>query len=160
MEIISELERTRDAVLPYFGLSEPELERTYGPGKWSVRYVLHHLSDSETVHLYRIRRLISEPKQIIWATDQDAWANRLDYSTVPLDTAKALFVASREAIIHQARKHYEGSDQIRFVHSELGSRTLLDEFHKVVWHTDQHVRDIRTGLGTLFVAEVGPPPKP
>src|SRR5690349_22687844 len=78
-DLTRELERTRDETVGYFSLSEAELARSYGPGKWSVRFLLHHLADSESVFLYRIRRVISEPRQVIWVYDQDAWDRGLDY---------------------------------------------------------------------------------
>ena len=83
---------------------------------------------------------------MIWAIDQAAWADKLDYSTVPLELAKSLYVSSREGIIYYARLHYENSDKIGFVHSETGIRTLKDEFDKVVSHNQQHVRDIEKAL--------------
>jgi len=39
--LIQELERTRDETLKCFSLDQRDLARTYGPGKWSVTYVLH-----------------------------------------------------------------------------------------------------------------------
>ena len=57
MQLIRELETTRDETLRYFSLDQRDLMRTYAPGKWSVRFVHHHLSDSETVLFDRIRRL-------------------------------------------------------------------------------------------------------
>src|SRR5215216_5932583 len=98
MEIIEQLERTQAETLKYFDLADADLEKNYGPGKWSIRYLLHHLADSETVFLYRIRRVISEPKQVIWVYDQDAWAQKLDYSRVPLELAKTLYLSSREGV--------------------------------------------------------------
>ena len=71
-DIIVELERTKARTLKYFELPAEDLEKTYGPGKWTVRYLLNHLADSETVLFYRIRRVISEPNQIIWVYDQAA----------------------------------------------------------------------------------------
>ena len=146
MDIVERLEHARAETLKHFDLGEADLEKTYGPGKWSVRYLLHHLADSETVLYYRIRRVISEPKQVIWVYDQDAWAKALDYSTIPLELARDLYVASRAGVIHQARRHYETSGDITFVHSETGLRTLKDEFDKVVWHNEHHVRDIEKAL--------------
>lgn len=146
MEIIEQLERIKAETLKYFDLPDEDLQKNYGPGKWSVRYILHHLADSESVLFYRIRRVISEPKQVIWFYDQDAWAEKLDYSTVPLDLAKNIYVSSREGIIYYARLHYENSDKINFVHSETGLRTLKDEFDKVVSHNQQHVHDIEKAL--------------
>ena len=48
MQIRDALEATRDETLPLFALGDTDLERTYGPGKWSVRYLLHHIADAET----------------------------------------------------------------------------------------------------------------
>jgi DinB superfamily len=146
MEIIEQLEKIKLETLKYFDLPEQDTQKKYGPDKWSVRYVLHHLADSESVLFYRIRRVISEPKQVIWFYDQEAWAKKLDYSTVPLELAKSIYTSSREGIIYYARHHYEGSHQINFVHSTAGLSTLKDEFDKVVWHNQQHVRDIEKAL--------------
>ena len=146
MGIVEQLEEAKAETLEYFELAEPQLQKTYGPGKWSVRHLLHHLSDSEIVFVYRIKRVIAQPNQVIWVYDQDAWAKALDYSTAPMELARAQYVAARDAIIHCARRHYESADRVRFVHSETGVRTLRDEFDKVVSHNRQHVRDIERAL--------------
>ena len=146
MDIIEALERTRAETLKYFDLPDADLEKRYGPGKWSVRYVLNHLADSETIFFYRIRRVISEPNQVIWVYDQDAWAQKLDYSTVPLDLARNLYATSRDFIVHYARRHYDQSGDVTFVHSVTGLRTLKDEFDKVVWHNELHLGHVEEAL--------------
>jgi len=146
MEIIEQLEKTMNDTLKYFDLKEEDLQKNYGAGKWSARYVLHHIADSESIFLYRIRRIISEPKQVIWYVDGEAWANKLDYSQVPLTLAKSIYVSSRGAIIYYARHHYQDSEEIKFVHSQAGLRTLKDEFDKVVWHNQQHADQIEKAL--------------
>src|SRR5829696_6678785 len=100
MRLIQELEKTRDETLRYFSLDQGDLVRTYAPGKWSVRFVLHHLSDSETVLFDRIRRVLSEPRQVLWVYDQDAWARGLDYAQVPLDLSRRVYESVRNAIIY------------------------------------------------------------
>jgi hypothetical protein len=146
MELLRELEATRDETLRYFGLGEPDLARTYAPGKWSVRFVLLHLADSETVLYDRIRRVISEPRQVIWVYDQDAWAKGLDYSRVPLDLAGNVYEAVRKAIVYYAGLHYERNGHLEFVHSVTGVRTLKDEFDKVASHNAHHLQQIRSAL--------------
>jgi uncharacterized damage-inducible protein DinB len=146
MEILAELERTRVATLKYYGLGVGDLEKTYGAGKWSVRYILNHLADSETVFLYRIKQVISEPGKVVWAYDQDAWADELDYSQVPLDLAKNLYESSRAGVAYWAGLYYARADVIPFIHSETGRRTLKDELEKVVCHNDHHVADIERAL--------------
>jgi len=146
MNLIHDLERTKQATLRHFTLSATDLDKTYGPGKWSVRYILHHLADADSVLFDRIRRVISEPRQVLWAFDQDAWANKLDYAQRPLELSRNLYSAVREGIIYYARLHYESNGHLEFVHSETGVRTLKDEFEKVVWHNERHLQQIERAL--------------
>jgi hypothetical protein len=147
MQIIQSLEATRDETLERFHLGDPELARSYGPGKWSVRFILHHLADSETVLFDRIRRILSERRGVVWAFDQDGWAKGLDYAQRPLDLSRRIFEATREGIIYYARTNYEKNGHLEFVHSETGVRTLRDEFDKVAAHNANHLAQIRKALG-------------
>lgn len=147
-DLIRELQRTRDETVRYFSLGEAELERTYAPGKWSVRFILHHLADSETVFFDRVRRVISEPRQVIWVVDQDAWATGLDYDRLPLVLSRRVYEPVRAAIIYYAGLHYERNGKREFVHSESGVRTLASEFDKVAAHNEHHLGQIRVALGS------------
>jgi hypothetical protein len=144
--LIGELERTRDETLRYFALGDGDLARAYGPGKWSIRYLLHHLTDSEVVFTERLRRVISEPTMVVWYYDQDAWAKALDYSTRPLGASRPVYEVLRHAIIGDARRHYERNGATEFVHSKSGLRTLKDEFDKVAAHNEHHLGHIRMAL--------------
>src|SRR4051812_4188159 len=93
--LVGELERTRDETMRYFALGPTELERAYGPGKWTVRYVLHHLADSETVLNERIRRVLSEPTPFLAVFDEAAWSKALDYSQLPLALSRDVFASVR-----------------------------------------------------------------
>jgi len=146
MEIIEKLETTKAATLQHYDLSAAQLDQSYAPGKWTIRYLLHHLADSETVLYDRIRRVISEPRQVLWAFDQDAWANNLDYANVPLDLSKHIFAAARDGVIYYARLHYESKGHLEFVHSETGVRKLKQEFDKVAWHNAHHLEQIERAL--------------
>src|SRR5947208_14786047 len=149
MGLIQDLEATRDETLKRFTLGEKDLARTYAPGKWSIRFVLHHLADSETVLFDRIRRVLSEPRQVLWAFDQDAWAKGLDYSQVPLDISQRVYESVRNAIIYYAGLYYERKGHLEFVHSVTGVRTLRDEFDKVAAHNEHHLSQVRFALGRL-----------
>ena len=146
MEIIERLEATKAATLNYYDLGDVHLVKSYGPGKWTVRYILHHLADAETVLYDRVRRVISEPKQVIWAFDESAWAKRLDYANVPLELSKRIYSSVRDGIIYHARLHYEGLGHLEFVHNETGMRTLKQEFDKVATHNEHHLEQIKMAL--------------
>ena len=146
MQLIRDLESTRDETLRYFGLGDDDLARTYGPGKWSVRYILQHLTDSETVLYDRIRRVLSEPRQVIWWYDENAWSKALSYPERPLEMARSIYESVRAAMIFYARRHYEKDGHLEFVHSVTGVRTLKDEFEKTASHNEHHLSQIRKAL--------------
>ena len=146
MEIIERLEATRAATLGYYDLGVEHLDKSYGADKWAIRFILHHLADAETVLYDRIRRVISEPRQVLWGFDQDAWARELDYSGVSVELSKQTYASVRSGIIYYARLHYGSSGHLEFVHSETGVRTLKQEFDKVAAHNEHHLAQIRMAL--------------
>ena len=70
--------------------------------------------------------MLSEPRQVIWWYDEDAWSKALNYS--------------------DARLHYEKDGHLEFVHSMTGVRTLKDEFDKTASHNEHHLSQIRRAL--------------
>jgi hypothetical protein len=146
MDLIQQLEETRDHTVRFFALGDDDLARTYATGKWSVRFILLHLADAETVLFDHIRRILSEPRQVLWVFDQDAWAQGLDYSRVPLDISCRVYESVRNAVIYYARLYYEQKGHLEFVHSVTGVRTLKDELEKVASHNQHHLDQIQTAL--------------
>ena len=153
MQLIDELEATRNETLKLFTLDAASLARTYAPGKWSVRFILHHLADSETVLFERIRRVLSEPRPVLWVYDPDAWAKGLDYSQVPLEVSRRVYEAVRSAVVYYSGRYYESDGHREFVHSVTGVRTLRDEFDKIASHNAHHLGQIKAALaGTPWPA--------
>ena len=149
MEIIERLEATKAATLRCYDLSEEQLSKRYAPDKWTVKYILHHLADAETVLYDRVRRVISEPKQVLWAFDESAWAIGLDYANVPLELSKRIYSSVRDGVIHHACMHYESRGHLEFVHNETGVRTLKQEFDKVAAHNEHHLEQIKIALNAF-----------
>lgn len=146
MEIIEKLQSTKNQTIEYFDLPDGELTRRYDLGKWSIRQILHHLADAETVLYDRIKRTISKPHQVLWGFDQDAWAEKLDYINMPLELNKNVYQVTREAIIYQAEQHYQQSGENQFVHSRTGLKSLKDLFDKVARHNQKHLDQIQLAL--------------
>jgi hypothetical protein len=146
MELIKQLEETRDQTLSFYALDADALARTYAPGKWSVKFLLHHLADAETILFDRVRRILSEPRQVLWAFDQDAFASGLDYDTLPLELSRNIYQSVRAGMMHYAHLYYVRDGDREFVHSKTGVRTLRDEFDKVAAHNAHHLAQIRAAL--------------
>ena len=146
MQLITDLKKTQTKTLAYFDLSEADLNKSYAPGKWTIREMLHHLTDAETVLYERVRRIISKPDQVIWGFDQNLWARHLEYNTLPLSLNKAVYKSVRENVIFLAEKYYVSHGKHTFVHNETGRRTLKDEFDKIPAHNAQHLSQIESAL--------------
>ncbi|MCB0628628.1 MAG: DinB family protein [Saprospiraceae bacterium] len=146
MKIINDLQATRERTLAYFDLPEEHLNKTYGPGKWTIRQILNHLTDADTVLYERIRRGIANPAQVVWGFDPDRWAEHLDYKNFPLVINKAIYQAVRNGVIYLAERFYDSHGNNQYVHSETGLRTVKEEFDKVVWHNERHLQQIEQAL--------------
>ena len=145
-ELLTALSKTMEETLAYFDLSDEELEKTYAPGKWTVRELLHHLADAETVLYERIRRGIAKPGQIVYGFDQDAWADKLDYQNRELSIDQAIYLSVRRGVMALATSYYEGAGENEYVHSETGQRKVKQEFDKVAWHNEHHLKHIRAAI--------------
>lgn len=146
MDIINQLVETKIRTEAFFNLSDTDLQKTYGVGKWCIRKILVHLADAEGVLHDRVKRIIAEPKQVIWAFDQDLWCQNLDYENFPLEISKELFSSNRQSIIFLAERYYQTLGDKEFVHSETGVRTLKQEFDKVANHNKGHIEQIEFAL--------------
>lgn len=140
------LKSTKIETINFFGLSNDELSKTYGDGKWSIRQILHHLTDSELIFQYRLKTIIAEPKQIIWAYNQDKWNAAFGYEFMPLGDKARVFELCKELNIALTDKYYEQYGAIKFVHSEAGIRTLAEEFARIASHNLSHLDQIRLAL--------------
>ena len=145
-QLIERLKATMNQTMAFFELEESKLDLRYGPDKWTVRELLHHLADAETVMYERIRRTISKPGQLLWGFAQDDWAEKLEYDQFPLIINKHVYHSVRQAIIYLAEKHYETSPGLSYTHSRTGTRTLAEAFEKVAWHNQMHLDHIQQAL--------------
>jgi len=144
--ITVDLNRTLEATLPYFDLSEIDLSKSYAPDKWNIRQLLHHITDAEMVLRERICRGLAHPGQVVYGFHQDSWANNMDYETRPMEVSKNLLKATRASILHLAEQFYETHSNNQYVHSETGLRMVKEEFDKVVWHNEHHLRQIEQAM--------------
>lgn len=145
-ELFDLLISTRDQTLGYFDLEDNALDKTYGAGKWSIRQILHHLTDSELIFHERLKKIIAEPKHVVWACNQDQWNDAFDYKNEPLKNKKTVYEICRELNYGLIGKYYTQFCEKEFVHSEEGLRTLKLEFEKVALHNLNHIQQVQLAL--------------
>jgi len=112
-------------------------------GKWSAAQIAHHLGDSEMQSAIRIRKLLAEPRPIVQAYDQEAWAAALAYEDRPIEPALAAFKAARETTAQLLDRMTDDDWRRHGWHSEAGV------FHAEMWlqwyskHAHDHATQIR-----------------
>jgi hypothetical protein len=94
-ELIQRYARGYDEVVAALeGASDAELDARPADGGWTAREVVHHLADSESKSMLRLRQLLAEDDPVIEPYDQDRWAARLRYDG-PVDVPLAVVAAVR-----------------------------------------------------------------
>jgi DinB superfamily len=145
-ELLNLLSSTKIETLQFFDLPGSELGKSYSGGKWSINEMLHHLTDTEIQFQDRLKKIIAEPRQVIWVSDQDEWNVAFDYKNEPLKNKKQVFEICRDLNYELIDRYYEKYFKKEFVHSEEGLRTLKDEFEEVATHNQRHNGQIEIAL--------------
>lgn len=135
------------------GAAGSELDHAPAPGKWSVRQIVAHLSDSEMVGAFRMRRVAAEDNPALEAWDQDAWAVRLDYArrkpSQSLETFRRIRAENYELLRDLPAEAFARTG----VHSERGPMSLLDLLRIYARHAEAHVEQIRAARASFKAAK-------
>ena len=125
------------------GAAGSEVDFEPAPGQWSVRQIVAHLSDSEVVGAFRLRRVVAEDEPRLEAYDQNAWAARLDYGRRKPSQSLETFRRVRAENYELLRELPADAYGRRGLHSERGPLTLLDLLRIYATHAENHTLQIR-----------------
>ena len=127
------------------GLTPAQLETPYRPDGWTVRQVVHHVTDSHLNSYIRFRWALTEAEPLIKAYDENAWALLPDASAADPAVSLALLEAlhARWVILLRALTPEQFSRTLR--HPEVGRLKLDTMLGLYDWHGRHHTAHI-TGL--------------
>jgi DinB family protein len=98
VDILDQLDRQREEVLARFrNVPESRGAHRYAPGKWSVRQVVCHLTDTERIMAYRALRIARGDATPLAGFDENAYAPESGADAVPLAGLVAEFADVRRA---------------------------------------------------------------
>jgi len=141
--IIQSLQDTMHETLRFYDMPAPLMKNSYGAGKWTLRQLLVHLSDAETVLLDRLRRLASEKKPVLMAFDENDWAKGLFYKQRDLALSRQQFEIARRNIIELACALPKRIDKNAGTHSQAGTRTFGQILKMCAAHNAHHLEQLR-----------------
>lgn len=146
LQLGTHLDESRDQTLAAFHAPLTQLDRAYAPGKWTGRQMLLHIVDCESAFLDRLKRLLADPKPLLWALEPNAWNARLAFPTRSLMLAKSLFIAQRAAI-HELLESVNDAEWDKLgVHSEAGKMSVREVASKVVAHNVHHLAQVEAAI--------------
>ncbi len=127
------------------GLSNEQLDTPYRDGGWTVRQVVHHLSDSHVNAYIRIKWMLTEETPTIKAYNEKAWAETPETKADPSLSLQLLKTLHAKWII-LARQLSPKDLQKQFFHPDTQKHVRMDNLlGTYAWHGEHHLAHI-TGL--------------
>ncbi len=125
------------------GLSDQQLETPYRPGGWTVRQLIHHISDSHHNSYIRFKWALTEDNPVIKVYDEKKWAELHDTRTSPIELSLKHLEAVHAKLVNLLRG-LDGADLKReFIHPDGNVTTDLKEnIGRYVWHGSHHYTHI------------------
>ena len=126
------------------------------PGKWSIKEIVPHVTDSEVQATWRIRMVLAQPGTVWPVFDQDIWSKAHAHQDLPvaeLESALRVFAALRTATTPLLRRATVDDWRKHGVHPEFGPMTLRNLLELYADHSERHISQIllmRTMLGEPF----------
>lgn len=120
------------------GLSREECLAHPVPGTWSVQELVVHVLESDLVATHRFRRIVAEPLPILYAYDETAFVQRLDYGRVDLAQACDLFALNRRFTAAWLRTVAPGDFERAGIHTQRGKVALWEFLRSYVHHPRHH----------------------
>ena len=113
-------------------------------GEWTPRMVVHHLAHADAYCLTRIIQVLSEPGTEIRSFSEDALASSdvLSYRTAPIESAVALFTATRAEVARLLQGATDADLSRSARHSEYGEITLETMIGLFTDHPVGHIQQI------------------
>jgi hypothetical protein len=120
--------------------SDAQFERSYAPGKWSIRKVLIHLAQTELALGTRARFALSQPGYTAQAFSQDEWLPIDD--SVDARTALDVYTSLRRLNVAMFRSVAPELRDRPFTHPEYGALTVGWIASQMAGHDIHHLKQI------------------
>lgn len=120
-------------------LNDEQLETPYRPGGWTLRQLIHHVSDSHHNSYIRFKWALTEDTPLIKAYDEKEWANLFDTKSAPIEMSLLHLKAIHGKLVYLLKGLTPEQLKRTFIHPENNQETSLEEnIGRYAWHGAHH----------------------
>ncbi len=128
-------------------LTNQQLDTPYRPQGWTIRQVVHHLSDSHHHSYSRFKWALTEDKPVIKAYYEERWAELIDSKEAPIEMSLIHLKAVHTKLVYLLKTLSDDDLNKCFIHPETNSEVLLSfNIGNYAWHSNHHYAHIENVL--------------
>lgn len=128
-------------------LSKDQLDTPYREHGWTVRQVIHHLSDSHQHSYIRFKWALTEDKPIIKDYNEQTWAELMDAKTAPIQMALDHLKSTHFKLVYLLKNMNENDLNKSFIHPVGKTEVVLkNNIGSYAWHGSHHYAHIENLL--------------
>nr|WP_199157798.1 putative metal-dependent hydrolase [Pedobacter sp. ASV2] len=128
-------------------LNEDELNKTYRPGGWTLRQVVHHIPDSHMNAYIRFKQAITEDIPIIRPYYEERWAETEEAKNGNIELSLTLLAALHQRWVVFLKTLNPEEYQRKYIHPAIGKElTLANMLGTYAWHGKHHLAHITNAI--------------
>jgi hypothetical protein len=128
-------------------LTKEQLDTCYRPDGWTVRQVVHHVSDSHHHSYTRFKWALTEDKPLIKAYNEADWAELSDSKTAPIQMSLEHLKAVHYKLVYLLKSLTDKDLNKSFMHPETNFEVFLKvNIGVYAWHGNHHYAHIENLL--------------
>jgi hypothetical protein len=127
-------------------LEQQRLETPRESGKWSPRFILHHMADIEVLHAWRFLNWLCDESPTIFAARQEAYPSTTHYATRDPQPSLEAFQALRTRNVQLLLSLNDADLEKVGTHPIRGQFRLAAWLEFIVKHDQNHLSQLRESL--------------
>ncbi|MFS4456205.1 YfiT family bacillithiol transferase [Maribacter sp. 2304DJ31-5] len=125
-------------------LTDEQLDTPYRPEGWTVRQLVHHISDSHHHSYIRFKWAMTEETPLIKPYQEKEWSKLFDARTAPIQMSLNHLKAVHVKLVYFLRGLSPEDLGRRFRHPVGNTQTsLVENIGRYAWHSDHHFAHIQ-----------------
>jgi len=126
------------------GLSEKELDYSVAPGEWTIRQIMHHVSEDGDAWSMNFKKAIATPGVPIrfeGFPGNEAWADALAFDKRPVQNALALLKSHRQIIAELAELFSDAWEQCVAIVDSQGKEVQRISAGRIISMLTEHLAE-------------------